>query len=100
MFQMRRESDGFVLPPRQSDERADAEPAKSCGVTAFRTIEPKIEIAFWSRRMHLAVDFSIISFLINNQPFCASIDNRNVILHLQRTDLDLDRRKIGRERAD
>src|SRR5437870_241682 len=54
-------------PNAPSKERAECEPAKTSGVTAFDAIKPEIEIAFRPGRVHFAVNFAVVSFLINDQ---------------------------------
>src|SRR5215469_13581737 len=100
MFQMRCERDRFILPARQADQRADAEPAKTGRITTLRAIEPKIKVAFRSGGMHFRVSAAIVSFLINDEPFRAAFDNRHIILRLHWTYFDRNRRKIRSQRAD
>ena len=91
IFQMRRQRDGFVLPATQTKKRADAKAAKPGRVTALCAVEAKIEIAFRSGRVQFGIAAAIVSFLINDQPVRASVDNRNIIPHFHRADLDCDR---------
>src|SRR5438067_9356476 len=97
IFQMRRQRDGFVLPATQTKKRADAKAAKSGCVTALYAVEAKIEIALRPGGMQFGIDATVISFLINDQPIRASVDNRNIILHFHRADVDCDRGKIQSE---
>src|SRR5215813_13243686 len=96
---MRGEGDGFMLPPGQANQRADAEPAKTSRISAFGAIESKIKIAFRPGGMHLRIHTAVVGFLINNEAFGACLDNWHIVLGVHRADLDRDRRKIGRERA-
>src|SRR6266478_8175093 len=99
MFQMRCERDGFLLPARQADARANAESAETGCIAALGAIESKIKIAFRAGCMHLRVHAAIIGFLIDDEALRASLDNRHIILRLHWSDLDRNRRKIWRERA-
>src|SRR5205823_3266827 len=69
------------------------------GVAAFGTVKSIIKIAFRPSRMHLGIHTAIVSLLVNDEAFGASLDNRHVILGIHRADLNGDRRKIGRKRA-
>src|SRR5690242_6236495 len=99
MFQVRGERYCFVLPARQTNQRADAEPSKSRRVSALGTIKAKIEIALGASRVHLGIDTAIVSLLVNDETFGAGLDNRHVIFRFHRTHLDGDRRKIRGESA-
>src|SRR5713101_4644389 len=99
MFQMSCQRDRFILPARQTNQRADAKPAKTGCVTALNAIEPKIEIAFRSGGVHLRINAAIVGLLINDKTFRASLDNRHVIFRLHRAYLNGNGRKIGNESA-
>ena len=49
--------------------------------------------------MHFSIDAAIISFLIDDEPIRAGFDNRDIIVDFHRANLDGNRRKIWRERA-
>ena len=49
--------------------------------------------------MHFGVNAAIVRLLINDKPFCARLDNREIILSFHRTYLNGNRRKIGSKRA-
>src|SRR5262249_48718257 len=88
VFQVCSQRDGFILPPRYPDERADSESAKPGLVAALNTFEPIIKIAFWPGAMHLCVHTAIVAFPRDNAPFSASIDNWRVTLAIQSADLN------------
>src|SRR4030095_15416420 len=48
--------------------------------------------------MHFRINAPIVGFLINDEPFRASLDNRHVILRFHWAYFDRNRRKIWRER--
>src|SRR5436309_913229 len=49
--------------------------------------------------MHLCIHFAIVTLLINDQSLRARLNDRNVIGHFHRPDLNRDRGKIGGECA-
>src|SRR5262249_52423493 len=93
ILEVRCERDRFLLPARQADERADAQPPKTSRIPTLGAVEPKIKIALWPGSMHLGVNTAIVGFLINHEPFRTCLDNRHIILSLHWTQFYRDRRK-------
>ena len=90
ILEVRCKRDRFVLPPRQADERADAQAAKTSRIPALGTIEPKIKIALWPGSMHLSIDTAVVGLLINDEPFRPGLDNPHIILRLHWTHFNRD----------
>ncbi len=93
------ESDRFVLPRRQTEKRADAKPTKSGIVTPHCALETPIEIALRTGGVHLGVNFTIVGFLIDDQTFRSSRNDREVIRSFHRTHFDRDGGEIGCKNA-
>ena len=87
---MRRDTQRFEAPIGQTEERADAEPAKTGGVSALRRFHPPVEIAFRPGGVQLRVKGAVVSFLIHHESFCAGPDDGTIILRLHRADFERD----------
>src|SRR5437763_5970002 len=98
MLQMRSESDGVVLPLRQSDQCPDSEATKAGRVTTLGAVESKVKITFGTGGMHFAINRAIVCFLVNHETLRAGFDDGDVIFRCHGPNLDRDRRKIGSQR--
>ena len=97
IFDVRGERDRFIPPGRQTEERADAEPAKPGGVSALGAIQPPVEIAFRPGGVHLGINAAIVGFLVNDEAVRAGGDERLVIFGFHRPDFEREGRKIRGE---
>src|SRR5438477_10173469 len=91
---MRCQRDGLLAPWGQPQKCTDSNPTKPGIVAALRTKKTPRKISFWTRQMQLIVNGAVVGFLVNNEPFRACFNDRNVIFRFHRSDLDRDGRKI------
>ena len=69
----------FNSPIAQAVESADAETAEAGVVSAFGSFETPIEIALGTGRVHFGIDSAVVSFLIDDKTFCASLDDGAIL---------------------
>src|SRR6185295_4000691 len=96
MVDMRGQMARLLFPRGETPQCADTDPAKTCRVGPFRTIESPIKILFRPGGVKFRISVTVVSFLENDQPFRTRLDNRFVIDLLHRPDLQ---RKSGYESA-
>src|SRR3954465_6784840 len=62
------QGDRLAAPIAQTVKGANAETAESRGISALRSFQPPIKIAFRTGGMKLRIDCAVVRFLIDDQP--------------------------------
>src|SRR5437773_12065297 len=100
IFEMRGQGDRFLAPRRQPKKRAYSKATKTGLVAALGTCQAPAKILLWSSQMQLTINGAVVGFLVNNETFCAGLNNWNIFLGFHRGDFDRDRGKIVAQSAD
>ena len=87
---MRSQGDRVLTPWRQAKERANPDATKASIVAAFWTSESPVEISLRSGGVHFGIDRPVVGFLINDEPFRACYNDRDVFLGFHRPDFNCD----------
>lgn len=100
VFQMGCQGEGFVLPVGEAKEGADADSAEASGVGAFGAFKPPVEIFLRSGGMEGGVGFTVVSFLVDDQPLGSVGDELSVLMVFHGPDFDGDGRDERLDRID
>jgi len=92
VISMRGDAERFETPIAEAVKGADAETSETGVVRAFGSFETPIEIALWSCGVHIGVDRAIVGFLIDDEPFGASLDDRAIFVGLHGPNFEGDAR--------
>ena len=97
MLEMSGKRYGFLSPMPQPVESADPDAAEARLVGAFGAIQSPVVISLWSRKVHPGVGGTMVGFLVNNEPFCASMNEWQIVRHLHRSNFEAYARNSRRE---
>jgi hypothetical protein len=88
ILEMGSEPEDVVAPVCEPDEGANANAAKSSLVATLGAVDSPIEVLLGPGCVILGVGFSVIGFLVNDEPFAASLDHASVFRSFHGSDFD------------
>lgn len=90
----------LMLPISKAEQRADPDPPKTSRISSLWAVEPPVEVLFRASSVENFIGFLMVSFLINNEPFGAVVDEFAILIIFHRSHLDSNRWDEGLQRID
>ena len=98
-IEVSREREGLLAPIGKPEQGPQTDSPETGLIGASRAGEAPVVVLLRAGEVHRRIDLPVVGLLVDNEPLCARLDDRAVVLRFHRADLEIDRGHAQRAEA-